>query len=133
MKREFTCIVCPNSCELVAEIEGKEIKSIEGALCKRGDEYVVQEIKDPKRTIATSVKVIDGEIPLASVRTTKPIPKDKIFEVMEEIKKVKVQAPVQINQVIIENVLNLGSDIIITKSVGIQKCIERVNKEVVAS
>ena len=58
MMREFTCIICPNGCEIRAEIEEKEggaveILSIEGAVCKKGNAYVEQELKDPQRNIAT--------------------------------------------------------------------------------
>ena len=62
MLREFTCIICPNGCEIRAEIGEKEngaveILSIEGAACKKGSAYVEQELKDPQRNIATSVLV----------------------------------------------------------------------------
>jgi CxxC motif-containing protein len=36
---------------------------------------------------------------------------------MEEIKKIKLKAPVKMNQVILKNVLNLNSDVIVTKNV----------------
>lgn len=117
MLKEFTCIVCPNGCEIQAEIEEGKILSVKSATCKRGEEYVSQELYAPKRTIASSVIVRGGEVPLASVRTTKPIPKELIFDVMAEIKKVSVEAPVKIGQVVIADVLGTGSDIIITKDI----------------
>ncbi|WP_010299233.1 DUF1667 domain-containing protein [Clostridium senegalense] len=117
MKKEMTCIICPNGCELCVDLEGKDIKNVSGALCKRGEAYVAQEIKDPKRTIASLIKVNNGDVPLVSVRTTKAIPKDKIFDVMTEIKNKEVEAPVKINQVLIKNILGLDSDIIATKIV----------------
>jgi CxxC motif-containing protein len=117
MEKKLVCIICPNGCELSMVVEGKEIKSIEGASCEKGEDYAYQEITDPRRTIATLVKVKDGELPLVSVRTTNPIPKDKIFEVVDQIKKLEVTAPVYINQVIVANIANLGSDIIATKIV----------------
>ena len=117
MNKEITCIICPNGCELSIELEEQGIKNISGALCKRGKEYAEQEIQNPKRTIASLVKVVDGEIPLVSVRTTKAVPKEKIFEVMEEIKKLEINAPVKINQIIVKNILGLDSDIIATKFV----------------
>ena len=88
-----------------------------GAMCKRGDAYVNQEVVDPKRNIATSVKVIGGDIPLVSVRITDVIPKKEIFNVMDEIKKIEAVAPVKIGQILIEDVLNLGVDVIATKDV----------------
>ena len=83
MTREFTCIICPNGCEISADYEIQAdqsvvIRSLEGATCKRGAEYVKQELTDPKRNIATSVLVEGGELPLASVRLTAPIPKARI-------------------------------------------------------
>ncbi|MCH3965090.1 MAG: DUF1667 domain-containing protein [Clostridium sp.] len=117
MIREYTCIICPNGCEIEADVEGKELVSIEGASCKRGEEYVHQEILDPRRNIASSVLVENGVLPLVSVRLTNPVPKNDIFKVMDEIKKVTIKAPVKMNRVIIKNVLDLGSDVIATKNV----------------
>ncbi len=118
MKREMVCIVCPNGCDLTVEYQGREVLSVAGGACPKGSDYARQEIVNPERTIASLVRVIGGELPLASVRTSWPIPKDQIFPVMEQIKAVTVTAPAQINQVVIPNVLNTGADIIITKEVA---------------
>lgn len=115
MIKKYTCTICPNGCEIEAYIEGTTIFKIDGATCSKGKEYVKQEIVNPQRNIATSVYVDGGDLPLASVRLSKAIPKDRIFDVMNEIKKVKLTAPVKMKQVVIENVLNLGSDVIATK------------------
>lgn len=117
MLKRYTCIVCPNGCEIEAEIDHEKILSIAGAACKKGEEYVRQELTDPKRNIASSALVENGELPLVSVRLSSPIPKARIFEVMEEIKKVKLKAPVSAGQVVIPNVLGMGADVIATKSV----------------
>ena len=117
MLKEFTCIVCPNGCNIIAEIEDGKILSLEDATCKRGNEYVNQELTNPCRTIASSILLEDGALPLVSVRLTKPVPKDTIFEVMEVIKKARLKAPVHVGQVAIENVLGLESDVIVTKNV----------------
>ncbi|MHC1772893.1 MAG: DUF1667 domain-containing protein [Flexilinea sp.] len=118
MVKKFTCIICPNGCEITVDFQNSEIESITGASCKRGREYVHQELTDPKRNIASSILVEDGEFPLASVRLTKPIPKDKIFDVMEIIKRQRVKAPVSIGQIVVTNVSGLDSDVIITKNVA---------------
>ncbi|WP_312503206.1 DUF1667 domain-containing protein [Lacrimispora sp.] len=121
MMREFTCIICPNGCGISADIEIESgvsvIRSIDGALCPRGETYVKQELIDPRRNIATSVLVKGGILPLASVRLTKPIPKDRIFDAMEEIKKCSLTAPVTAGTVIVKNVLGYDADVIVTKSV----------------
>lgn len=104
MKRAFTCIVCPNGCEIEAEYrEGGEIVSIQGEACPKGKEYVTRELTDPRRNIATSVPVEGGELPLVSVRLDRPIPKAMIFPVMEEINTLRVKAPARIGQVLLEN------------------------------
>lgn len=118
MIKKYTCIVCPNGCDIQATIEGTTVLEIDGATCTRGSEYVEQEIVNPQRNIATSVYVDGGNLPLASVRLSKAIPKDRIFDVMNEIKKVKLTAPVKMKQIVIENVLNLGSDVIATKIIN---------------
>ena len=124
MQRKFTCIICPNGCEITAEYDtangSVEVHSIEGPACPRGAEYVKQELTDPRRTIASSVLVRGGELPLASVRLTAPIPKAKIFDAMGEIRKLAVDAPVEAGTVLIENLLGLGTDLVVTKSVGLR-------------
>lgn len=120
--RAFTCIVCPNGCDLEAAYTENEdgsvhVLSVSGNTCRKGEEYASQELVDPKRTIASSVMVRSGEAPLASVRLNRAIPKKEIFHVMDEIRKARIDAPVKAGQVVIENVLGLGSDVIITRDV----------------
>ena len=123
MQRKFTCIICPNGCEITAGYEVADdgraaVHSVEGQACPRGAEYVRQELIDPRRTIASSVLVRDGELPLASVRLTAPIPKARIFDAMREIGKLAVDAPVEAGRVLAPNLLGLGADLVVTKSVA---------------
>lgn len=118
MKREFTCIICPNGCDIAVELdENGAILSIEGHTCKKGEDYVRQELTHPVRTIATSVLVKGGELPLASVRLDAPIPKEMIFDAMAEIRKIQLTAPVTAGTKVIENLLGTGADVIVTKNV----------------
>ena len=117
MKRTFTCIICPNGCEITAEYEGTDVRSIEGATCPKGKDYVRQELTDPRRNIATSIPVEGGELPLVSVRLDRPIPKKDIFAVMDAINKLHVKAPTTIGQVVLSDVCGLGANVIITKPV----------------
>lgn len=124
MLKEFICILCPNGCEIQADIdENNSIQSIKGANCQGGTSYVRQELTDPKRTISSSVLVKGGVLPLASVRLSRPVPKDRIFDIMEQIKKVTLTAPVRTGDVVLFDVLGLGSDVIITKDVEEMSCI----------
>lgn len=122
MKREFTCIICPNGCEITADIAENEndspiISFVEGAECPRGKQYAEQELKDPKRNIATLVLVKGGELPVTSVRLTNPIPKNEIFHAMAEIRECCLAAPVTEGSIIIKNLLGYDTDVIVTKSI----------------
>ena len=73
--------------------------------------------QDPRRTIASCVLVEGGELPQVSVRLTKPVPRDRIFDVMALIHTLKLQAPVTAGTVVVPDVLGLGSDLIATRTV----------------
>ena len=117
MKKIFTCIICPNGCEIEVELDKDKIINIEGATCKKGKEYVNQELTNPQRNISSSVKVVNGDLDIVSVRLNNTIPKNKIFEVMEEIKKLQVEAPVKIGDIVEKNILDLNVDLIATKNI----------------
>lgn len=116
-EKEITCIVCPIGCKILVRTDGTRFELLEGNKCKRGVEYARSEALDPRRVLTSSIIVRDGERPLISVKTTKPVPKDKIFQVLEIIKKTKVKAPVGIGQILVKDVANLGIDVIATKTV----------------
>ena len=120
MTREFTCIICPNGCEIEAQIQDGVLVSMTGHTCPKGEAYVKQELTDPRRNIATSILVKGGELPLASVRLTNPIPKDQIFAAMEAIKALNLTAPVKAGTIVLEKILGYDSDVIVTKSVDLK-------------
>ena len=53
MTRTMICILCPNSCELTAEIRDGQVCSCTGNQCPKGEEYLRQELLSPMRNIAT--------------------------------------------------------------------------------
>lgn len=114
---EVICILCPMGCKIDVKVKDDKIVGVDGAGCKRGIEYAIQEIKAPMRDFFTTVRVRDGKIPMLSVRSTKPIPKDMLIPCAIELAKLVIPAPIKIGDVIIKNILNLGADIIATKDV----------------
>lgn len=117
MNKEMICIVCPMSCHInVTMNENGEITQVTGNNCPRGDIYVRKELTNPTRMLTSTVRIIGGIYDRLPVITSSDIPKDKMFDVMAELNKVVVTAPVQVNQVIIKNVCNLGVDIIASRS-----------------
>ena len=116
MKTELTCIRCPIGCLLTASVENGEV-SITGNSCPRGEAYGKKEVTDPTRTVTGSARVEGGELPLVSVKTATDIPKDRMFDVMAEIRALRVKAPVRIGDVLLENAAGAGSDIVATRNV----------------
>ncbi|KGG80942.1 molybdopterin oxidoreductase [Caloranaerobacter azorensis H53214] len=117
MKKDMICIVCPIGCHL--EIEKDEKSSlgfkVTGNQCKRGQEYAIEEITNPKRILTSTVKIKNAHLSRLPVRTNKPVPKDKIFECMKEINKVEVTAPIRVGDVIIKNILGTGADVLASR------------------
>jgi len=108
--------MCPIGCRLTVTIRGDEVK-VEGNLCPRGREYAVQEVTEPRRDLFTVVEVEGGEIPVVPVRTTAPVPKEKMKQILRELAKIKLKAPVKAGDIIVRNVLGLGIDVIATWNV----------------
>lgn len=115
-KREITCIVCPVGCVMAATKDGEDIH-VEGNGCKRGHTYAVDELTNPKRMVTSSVVVKGGDMPLVSVKTSQPIPKGKIEQILSEIKDIELNAPVKIGTAVIKNVAGTGADIVATRNV----------------
>lgn len=116
--RELTCISCPLGCQLKVDESGAVV-SVTGNTCKRGAEYGRQEVSAPVRMVTSTVRVVGGEAPVVPVRTQTNIPKEKIFAVMEEIRKAEVTAPVQLGDVVLENVAGTGVTIVAARSVEV--------------
>jgi len=112
---KLTCIICPVGCEIEVKMEGDKIVEITGFGCPKGRDYAVEEVTAPKRVVMSVIKVNKGDFPTISVKTDRPVPKELIPVIMEELAKIDVEAPVKIGQVIIENVVNSGANIIATR------------------
>ena len=111
--KEFTCIVCPRGCHITVT----EDLEVSGNFCPRGKEYVLNEIKNPTRVLTSSIRVTNRTMCVVSVKTSAPIPKNKIFEMMDVINSLHVEAPTYIGQVVKEKPLGLDVNIVITKEI----------------
>lgn len=116
-KRELICIGCPMGCPVTVELEGGEIVNVTGHTCKRGDVYARKEVTNPTRIVTSTVMVEGGTADMVSVKTRDDVPKGKIFECVQALKGLTVQAPVRIGDVILSNAAGTGVDIIATKGV----------------
>lgn len=100
MKKTLTCIVCPRGCALSADVDGETV-TVTGHGCNRGVTYAQSECIHPTRTVTSTVRVENRTDKMVSVKTAKPIPKEKIHEAMDIIRRTTVLAPVSVGDVII--------------------------------
>lgn len=116
-EKEITCIVCPIGCKILVRTDGKHFDLLDGNKCKKGIDYAINEVLDPRRMLTSSILVKNGEWPLVSVKSSEPVPKNKVFSVLKEIKKITIYPPIKSGQIIIKNVANTKIDIVATKSI----------------
>lgn len=115
MTRELTCIGCPMGCALTVEVENGEAVSVAGNTCKIGENYARSEISAPVRAVTTTVLTAEG-IPVP-VKTAGSIPKEKIFEVVKDIKAAKVTLPVRLGDIIVSDAAGTGVAAVATRTV----------------
>ncbi len=119
-EKEFICVVCPNGCAIeTCYEEGNPPKliSARGMKCPRGETWARQEIENPMRTFSTSVLVEGGDFLEASVRLTKAVPLAKVFDVMAEIRKIRLRAPLSIGDVVLTNPAGTDTEVIVTRNI----------------
>lgn len=112
--RELTCIVCPLGCSVKVELDNDKIVSVTGNSCPRGKLYAEKECINPERTITTTMYTDMGTV--IPVKTDKPIPKSRMFDAMDVINGKTVKLPVNIGDILIENVF--GSNVVSVKNVS---------------
>lgn len=113
---EVTCIVCPVGCRAKVIVTNGEVK-VEGVECPRGSEYVLREITEPTRDFFTTVPIQCGRIPVIPVRSTQPVPKDRILDCAKEMAKIVLEAPISEGEIVLEDIQGLGIDIVATRTV----------------
>ena len=114
MKRDLICIICPRGCGLTVEETADGLKVL-GNVCPRGEKYAIEECTHPVRTVTSFIRVENREDTMVSVKTSAPIPKERMFEAMKMIRSAKAEAPIAIGDVLLADVF--GADIIATKSI----------------
>ena len=106
MKNTVTCTVCPNGCEIEVNYTTKEDAVLTGYACKRGITYAIDECFEPKRTFTSSVRITGSDRRMLPVRTTGPIPKDKLMQAAQALNAITLEVPVACGEVIKDNFLD---------------------------
>ena len=116
--RELICFNCPLGCGLTVTLKDGDVVKVEGNTCPKGEAYGKKEVTDPTRIVTSTVRVSGGVLPVVSVKTASDIPKEKIMDCANALKNVKIQAPVSIGDVVVEDVCGTGVSVIATKNIS---------------
>ena len=114
MTKSLTCIICPRGCALTVTPEGGSL-FVSGNSCPKGRQYAVEECTNPTRTVTSVIRVKNRPHTMVSVKTEQPVPKSEIFKVMQQIRSAAAVAPVNIGDVLLEDLC--GTRVIATKKI----------------
>lgn len=115
---QFNCTTCPSECLLTVEVERDadgavvEVRSMTGNSCPRGDKFAHQELTCPMRVLTTTVALSDGGEALLPVRAAEAIPLALHAQAMDLIRGLVVDAPIRMGDVVLEDLLGTGVDLI---------------------
>jgi CxxC motif-containing protein len=113
----LTCNICPVGCKLEV-VQANANYTIKGNKCSRGLEYAAGFKSDNSRRITGRCLLVKGSMGRLPVVSSGLIPTELIDQVLDIIKDTTVAAPVAKGQIIIENVLDTGINIIAQRKVG---------------
>lgn len=114
MKKELICIVCPMGCHLEVDVDNNY--EVSGNLCPRGSKYGFEELTAPKRVVTSTIKVKDGMYNRVPVKTDGSIPKELNLECMKLINSIEVKSPVNMGDIVAENIFDTGVNVVITRN-----------------
>ena len=115
-KKHFVCVVCPIGCEIDVVHDGSRIISMEGNKCERSEEFVSQELIEPMRILTTTVRIQGSRWPVIPVRTDKSVPKRLFPRIMRQLRGINLQAPVNMLDVVVKDVVGTGANITATRT-----------------
>jgi CxxC motif-containing protein len=123
-ERDLICVACPVGCQIRASVEEGRLVEALGPACKRGVAFAEEEIRAPRRMLTTTVQVVEGELPLVPVRSSAPLPKDKLLAIAANLRRLKVPAPVALYQVIASDALGTGVDMVASRAIAARDAAE---------
>ncbi len=118
--KDITCVVCPLGCHLRVSMNGSGYQ-VQGQKCAKGKAYAIDELTHPVRTITTTVTVVGDGVARLPVRTNKAFPKDRMLELMKVLKTMQVAPPIRVGQVILENALDTGVNVVASRTLAVEK------------
>lgn len=116
--RRLTCIQCPRGCRLSLHFDpAGALTGITDNGCDLGPTWARREVEDPVRVLTSSVRVDGGSGELVSVRSARPLPRRLLAQALDEVRRVRVTAPVAAGQVVLANLAGSGIALTATRAV----------------
>lgn len=95
--------------------------AVSGQMCPRGKLYASGEVENPLRTLTSGVLAQGLPFAMVPVKTDKPIPKGALLAAMAKIKKLKITKRVHIGDVVVQDFLGLGVNLVVTREFFVRK------------
>ena len=106
------CPRCTNGCTIFYLEENGEIRSIKGATCPKGENYVRETASQPDSIVFADVYIKNGVTSIAQVKTSKAVPGHLVESVTEALKTLELEAPIEFGEVLIPNYMDSGTDLV---------------------
>ena len=144
MERKLVCISCPLGCRLTVSWQEEGDITVTGNRCAKGESYAQEEILAPKRVVTATVAVAadtEASTPVAGaaggagpsnagpavtptprrlpVKTSAPLLKEHISELLNMLYGMEVQAPLRCGDVLLEDIAGTGVDLVATRSLKV--------------
>ncbi len=112
--KDLICIVCPKGCRLT--VDDQNGYAVTGNTCPRGEVYGRNELENPVRVVTSTVRISGASQNRCPVKTNAAVAKNKVKDIMKVLDDVKLNAPVKVGDIAVENILNTGADVVVTKN-----------------
>jgi CxxC motif-containing protein len=116
---KITCIACPQGCSINIKEDKGEIICVSGHGCIKGEKFAESEFYYPKRIVTTIVSLIGGEYSYLPVISDGQVPKDILRNCIYLLQRIEVAAPIKMRDIVVENILGTGINIIAAKAVRV--------------
>jgi CxxC motif-containing protein len=136
MKRKLVCISCPLGCRLTVTWEDESDITVKGNRCAKGESYAQEEILAPKRVVTATVAVAGRAVAAAPagaaaavgaptraasprrlpVKTSAALLKEHIPDLLNELYRMEVEAPLRCGDVLLTDIAGTGVDLVATRS-----------------
>lgn len=114
MEKYYCCTTCPLECKLTVSVdENGAFLAVTGNRCPRGEDFARQELVLPLRVLTSTVRVSGSHgMILLPVRSDRAFALTKHRRAVQELHKIRCQAPVRMGDVIVDKIIGTDANMI---------------------